>query len=217
MIDIKIVYISENAYPKTVKYIASLGRKAEIITARKNVYPEISAHPDIFMCRLPDKIVFAPQNKPGYSYPECAAYNAVCLGDYFIHNLRCTAPELLEEAETAGLKPVNVNQGYTRCSTVIVDRNSAVTSDKGIAKVLSGLAGISVLYISEGFIKLPGFSSGFLGGCSGIIEETLIFNGDLGTHPDHSHICAFAAERGVKIRHFPGLPLTDIGSMIEEP
>ena len=75
---------------------------------------------------------------------------------------------------------------------------------------------ISVLLIEPGHINLPGYNTGFIGGCTGLdfIHNELIFNGDLSLHPDGDRIREFVESHGVTIKDFPGRPLTDIGSII---
>jgi len=75
---------------------------------------------------------------------------------------------------------------------------------------------VEVLTVREGHVLLPGFDTGFIGGASGRVGDEIIFNGDLSAHPDFEKIRDFIQCRGLKVRYFPGLPLTDIGSIIEE-
>jgi hypothetical protein len=73
---------------------------------------------------------------------------------------------------------------------------------------------MDVLMITPGHILLPGYDTGFIGGASGRIGDTVIFNGDLSAHPDSDRIIRFIEDRGLKVRWFPEWPLKDIGSII---
>ena len=73
---------------------------------------------------------------------------------------------------------------------------------------------MDVLLISEGNIILPGFNTGFIGGCSGKLNDTVFFNGDLSKHPNFIKIKDYIENRGLKCLWFKGTPLTDIGSVI---
>ena len=206
------VYISERANIRLINEFSD----TVLVKKTAPVYDAVSTHPDIYMCRLPNgKVIKANEGEIGESYPDNIAFNAVCLDRYFIHNLKYTNKRLIHEAEALGLIPVNVKQGYTKCSCVVVDGKSVITADDGIFAVLSKLPDVDVLKICPGFVKLVGMEYGFLGGASGKVGNTMFFHGDLSQHPDCNKIVDFIMERGIKIKDFP-FPLEDIGSIIEE-
>ena len=158
-------------------------------------------------------VFFGEPSKIGSKYPANIIYNAACTGKFFLHNLKYTDPELLKSASEMEL--INVPQGYTKCNTLIVDEDSIITSDEGIAKSCSHK--MNVLLVSPGHIKLQGFSYGFIGGASGRIDNTIYFNGDLSSHPDHKKITDFIKARDLDIKYFSEYPLEDIGSIIALP
>jgi len=207
------VYISENASPLLKDYLSGNNHTIIEISSSDQVYESISSHPDIFMCKINGEIIHS-ENDLGDSYPENIKYNGVQVGKYFIHNTSFTARKLMDAVENAGLTLVHVNQGYTKCNIVVVDENSIITSDEGIRNTLIPL-GIDVLLISVGSVKLKGFPYGFLGGASGRIENTIIFNGDLSEHPDYISISNFIFDRGLILQYFDEYQLEDIGSIIE--
>ena len=179
------------------------------------VYDAVSCHPDIYYCRLPGENVFsALTGEIGCKYPENIGFNAVCLDKYFIHNLKYTNARLLKYINELGLNPLHVNQGYTKCLCVVVDGNSVITADEGIYRVLTQVEDINVLKVTEGFVELPGFEYGFLGGATGRVGDTLYFHGDITKHPDYSSISDFVLSKNIKMKWFD-FPLTDIGSIIE--
>lgn len=190
------------------------------------VSPQLSRHPDMFICKMgadDDAPVISyhedmQQKYPGFrplapDYPGDIAYNAACTGRFLIHNLKYTAKHILDHAEEAGMTLVNVRQGYAKCSTVTIDEKSIITYDRGIAKACEA-AGMDVLTIAPGHIALPGYNTGFIGGCSGRAGDTIYFNGDLSAHPDSRQITEFIEERGLQVKYFEDEPLTDIGSII---
>lgn len=214
------VYISASSGPVIRDWIASRGCKIYEVHTSGIVADPLSDHPDMFMCRLgvsEDSEIFSyfRQNSLtlGDSYPLDITLNAACTGRYFIHNLQHTAPALLSRAEELGMTLINVRQGYAKCSTVIVDEDSVITYDRGIAEPCRA-AGLDVLTVSPGHVILPGYDTGFIGGTSGRIGDTVVFNGDLASHPDHHAIVRFIEARGLKVKWFGGWPLTDIGSII---
>ena len=214
----KVTYLAESAGAPLRDYLISKGR--EIVTIRShNVVDEgISDHPDIFLCKMgisdEAPVFFAEKESLGRDYPEDVSFNAACTGRYFIHNLAFTDRDLLSAAEGSGMTLINVRQGYTKCSVVIVDENSIITYDDGIVKACSAFHDLSVLKISPGFVRLDGFDTGFIGGASGRVDDEVIFNGDLFRHPDFERIVYFIESRGLKCRWFSEYPLTDIGSIL---
>ena len=147
-------------------------------------------------------------------YPHDIAYNAACTGRFFIHNLKYTDPVLLEAAKSLGMQLINVRQGYAKCSTVIVDSTSIITYDRGLGRSCSD-AGMEVLTVAPGHVKLPGYDTGFIGGSSGRIDNTVIFNGNLEDHPDFHAIIQFIHNKGLEVKWFREWPLTDTGSFIQ--
>lgn len=229
------VYLSKNANKILQDYITQSGHKLILIEDMGKVYPEVATHPDIYMCKLgglPPSPVFSILNevltdKPtdlGYRYPENIKYNAVCMGNFFIHNLRYTAPTLLDKAKTLSLNLIDVKQGYTKCNMVVLNDHYAITADEGILNSVNkkftqcskSSDKIHLLSVSPGHVKLEGFPYGFLGGASGRVDNEIIFNGNLKAHPDYEEICEFIASQDLKLKYFEEYQLEDIGSIIEE-
>ncbi len=205
------VLISKNA---DIQLIDEL-KNVILVDKTAPVYDAVSCHPDIYYCRMPDgKVLSARQGEIGEKYPQNIGFNAVCLDKYFIHNLKFTNSRLLEYIKSIGVIPINVKQGYTKCSCVVVDGSSIITSDEGIYSVLSSYSDIDVLKINPGYVKLSGFEYGFLGGASGRVGDTVYFAGDISKHPDFSEIYDFITSRNLKIKYYNS-ELTDIGSIIE--
>lgn len=150
------------------------------------------------------------------TYPDYLGYNGIFLNNYFVHNLKCSSGILLREAERMGLKLINVKQGYTKCSCIVVDGNSVITADAGIAAKLKICSDIDVLEIRQGFVRLDGFEYGFIGGATGKAGNCVLFNGDLEAHPDSAVIRAFIESRGLEIVDFRNLVLYDIGTIFAE-
>lgn len=232
------VYISADVDDRLAGWLTSEGYGVFRIRTEGIVSEPVSNHPDMFMCRMgiddsaeliicdqianqlsDNPISYGPAgNTTGYkhlgkSYPEDIAYNAVCTGRYFIHNLRFTADELIKAADKSNMIKVNVKQGYAKCSTVIVDEKSVITYDQGLARACLK-EGMEVLMVRPGYVVLPGYDSGFIGGASGRIGDTVVFHGDLSAHPDFEQISSFIEARKLRLKWFEEWPLTDIGSII---
>ena len=187
----------------------------------------VASHADIYVCRAGGRVFAAPEvspllsaagvghvsgKSPGAAYPHDVPYNAFEADGYFVHNLKYTEESLLAFIKERGLVPVNVRQGYAKCSAAVFP-GGVITADEGIFRALSGK--LPVLKIHEGHVSLPGLPYGFFGGCTGYTGGELIINGDLYAHPDGEKIAAFLNERGVRSVSFAGYPLLDVGSIIE--
>ena len=210
------IYISSKAPYQLISYLKFCGYTLIPLYPHPSLGPLVNTHPDVRMCKLgittKAPIIFAPVGSLSPIYPGDIPYNAACTGQFFIHNQKYTAPNLLSHIPR-NIKKIHVNQGYTKCSTLIVDESSIITYDQGIAKPCSA-AGMDVLLIRPGYISLPGTDTGFIGGAASRIDKEVIFFGDLQMHPDAKKIQDFIEYRGLCCRSFPGLPLHDIGSII---
>lgn len=211
----KKIFISKYADNLLKDFLTDQGYFIEEISALADVDPAISCHPDIYMCDLGSSLYQGDPAKLTYDYPGHAIYNGCSTGKYFIHNSKITYHALKDAAEANGLIPVHVAQGYSKCNCVVVDEDSIITSDAGIEKACT-TAGMNVLMVSRGQVVLEGYPYGFLGGASGKVENTIIFNGNLAAHSDYNAIKTFIESRGLEVVYFDSYPLTDIGSIIEE-
>ena len=144
-----------------------------------DVYEEISGHSDIFYCKLQNKIICAPnapirekefivgKNLVGRTYPYDVSYNACQIGDFIIGS---------KYTDSMISTNITVKQGYTKCSICVTSKNSCITSDRGIDKILKG-NGINSAFIEENNIKLlkkdGKYSNmkGFIGGACFIFDN----------------------------------------------
>lgn len=227
------IFIAENANEQLKAYFKSNGYTLIEIKKTDSVYEAVSCHTDIYLCKIGNSIVISQEQLEkikdmlyhhhisylagtdplGYKYPENIKYNGVQIGEYFIHNTKYTDAKIVETAELHGLKIINVKQGYSKCNIAVIDDNSAITSDKGLYRSLTE-HGIDVLLIQQGHIKLKGFDYGFIGGASGKIKDSIVFNGNLEEHPDFNKIQGFIRNKGLDLVYFSQYSLEDIGSII---
>lgn len=212
------LYISKDADTLLTGYLKEQGYDIEPVSSEGIVDAAISNHPDVFLCKMGihenSPIFFAEKKDLGIDYPEDCAFNAACTGKYFIHKLSATNERLLMAAKAMDMILIDVNQGYTKCSTVIVDETSIITYDQGIAKACSKYKDLDVLLVAPGFVRLDGYDTGFIGGASGRVGKEIIFNGDLFGHPDFTRIVKFIEDRGLSCHWFADYKLTDIGSIL---
>lgn len=225
------------------EYIKSLGY--EIIENRFNleVYDEISAHPDIYYTKVGDKVFCDPNRYienlnlvsgvsiVGPTYPSDVPYNLVVVGKNAVHNFKYTDGILKTFLEKSGYNLIQVEQGYTKCSTCVLTDNSCIVSDIAIARELLN-AGIDVLFVSEPDIKLlqrtnkifidqskmrfmNSDMSGFIGGALVRLGDTVILFGDVNKLINGKKIQTFIESKGLKFKYFEGLDVVDYGGVIE--
>jgi len=207
-----VCFLSSLAHPFFREYMEKQGFQLMLLYPRKNFEWETSAHPDSLLFRLGDRLFSFPEETDGRHYPGSAALCGLLAGRYFIHNLSITPPFLLEEIKKAGYIPVDVPQGYCRCSILKVDENSLITADWGIARVLKEKTDLNLLLCEPGQILLDRHT-GFWGGCAGCIKDEVVFHGSLRGQPGEEKIRAFIRKRGLKLREFD-FPLRDIGGWV---
>ena len=148
-------------------------------------------------------------------YPNDAQMNVCILGDKVIYNPK-TVPNTIVKYLTFSDRAVQIisRQGYSRCSVCVVNDNAIITADEGISRGAEE-HGIDVLKIRPGYIDLPGFDYGFIGGASFKISDTkLAFTGKLDRHPDAKRIIDFASLHNVEIVYITDKSVFDIGGAI---
>lgn len=212
--------------------------KIRIIKTEKyeGLYEAISFHPDILFHHIGgNRIVYAPGGSekvikelevlgfdviPGGTrlsnlYPFNIAYNVARVGKLAFHNFKYTDPVVVKELMLSGVELVHVNQGYAKCSISVIDDNSIITSDAGIAKT-AVKKGLDVLLIEpEEDILLPGLKYGFIGGSSGLVDrKKWMISGDIQNLKSAENIIKFLCKRHIYIDYLPSEPIIDIGSII---
>lgn len=145
-------------------------------------------------------------------YPGDVLLNCVCVGKNLVCNSDTVSQEIIEKMKTLGYNIINVKQGYTKCSVVPVSENALITDDESVFSECKK-RGLDVLKVQKGSVYLEGFDYGFIGGTCGNIDNELVFNGDITSHPDFDSIDLFLKKYGIKTVCFEN-KLEDIGSLI---
>lgn len=217
--------------------LKKLGYNLIEIKQSEKVYQEISAHVDIFTCKIGKKLIVEPTqynniktqlqeevieqgNEPIESkYPFDIKYNVCVIGKKALHNFEYTDSKIKEELQIQGYELINTTQGYTNCSIAIIDDNSAIVTDKGLYKILQK-HNIDVLYLEyEPDIKLlnnEGYSKrkGFIGGVISRIDNKVYVSGDLNKIDQNEQIRNFIEKRNLQLIDFKGLDVIDYGGIV---
>lgn len=226
-------FVMSDKYPCFVREIERLGHTV-IASETINIFPTpeqkhadmqiLPIKNDIFIlneCTLlaenlqNERVIFCDK-KAGKRYPENILLNFLFLDNTLYGKLSAIDKNLLEYCYENCIKTVNVNQGYARCSTLVLNDNAVITSDLSIEKALKN-NGVEVLFISSGNIALDGYDYGFIGGASGKIDDnTVVFFGNIENHSDNKSIENFCNNHNLMIKIIcKNMPLTDIGGMVK--
>lgn len=225
----KKLLVSSDMSKKCVDALKSRGYGVIAVPPFEALSKPVMSHPDMLMYYVNNKLILSEDYynaqkdffdsldvlictdgvKMKDEYPFDIAFDALGAGRLLYGKDGFVSTVLKNEFE--GFVPVN--QGYTRCSVLYHGSGCAVTSDQGITKALIK-NGIKVLRISEGGISLKGYNCGFIGGASGVCEDTVYFFGNIMTHPDGERITSFFNENKIKAVSLSDEPLSDYGGFI---
>ena len=207
------------------------GIKIAVTKPVEKLIPYEQYHADLQMLVI-DDIAFIPQEskyleevakrfflKPvvcdpiGGEYPANVALNAALIGN----KLMCREASLSEKVKSycneKGIEILDVKQGYTNCSTLVLNENAIITADVGIHRVAAQNS-IESLLIRPGFISLTGADYGFIGGASMVVGDKVLFFGDINTHPDSKKIIDFTNKNDMHSVSLTNDKLTDLGGAV---
>ena len=154
------------------------------------------------------------KNKLKSKYPDDISLNFARIGNYLVGRKDSIAEEILNYCLKNNIEIINVNQGYAKCSTCILNEKAIITSDSSIADACKK-ADMDVLRIRPGYIKLKGYDTGFIGGCCGLIDKNVIaFCGSIESHPDSAEIINYLNIHNIKYINLFNGDLIDIGGIL---
>ncbi len=226
------VLIDYRTDKETINELNRIGCFVYKTTPVDSLYNEVNGHADMQIHFINSKAFCAPECYDYYkdlnlsginlicgskplkpTYPDDVLYNVCNIGKYVISRPLCTAIEISAEYLSLKKEFLNARQGYAKCSICVVNDNSAITADEGMYKLLKN-NNINVLKIKDGYVRLYNMK-GFIGGASGLINNTLYFNGNIKLHPDYKNIKSFCKNIGVDIYSLNNGPLIDIGTIMQ--
>lgn len=149
--------------------------------------------------------------KQSSAYPKDVVLNFCIVGEYCICNKKTSSAELIAALP---YKVIECNQGYTKCSVLVVNENAIITSDSLIAEKAE-TNGLDVLLIDDSFVKLEGFNKGFIGGSAfKISKHEIAFTGCIYDSFSKELIESFLDKHSIKSIYLTDKDLFDIGSAI---
>jgi hypothetical protein len=175
----------------------------------------IFCHPDISVKFLRKIEKYAEikicSTKLSPDYPNDIPYNIVSVPGFAMHVLKHTEQGIKEHLENESVQLINVRQGYSKCSCIPAG-HSVITADETIYKKCVENE-IKSLKISPGFVNLPGYKYGFLGGASGVYEKRIYLTGNLDNHPDKLNIENFTNSLNFNIFYLSDNAPLDLGTI----
>lgn len=224
------ILINYNTNREIEKSLENLNFKIYKTTPNKNLLEPLEAHPDLLLHNLPNGDLVVDRDNYEYyknlfddyniikssssldcKYPKDISLNASVFKNLFIHNLKYTDEKLLDYYSKNGYKLINVRQGYTKCN-ISIGKNVLITSDRDIYEKVRKFE--KILLIDHKQIILTGFNYGFIGGASGLIDDTLYFTGSLEKHSSYNKIIEFLEENNEKYDFLSKSDIIDYGSIL---
>ncbi len=226
------VFLSCEIRNEISSWFAANGYLVSLLPADKGLPSPIASHPDILIFNSPNGLLMTENyyqsnkqifdargiipkrtsEKHGDKYPQDILLNALYANGKVYCKRSAVSGVIRESFDT-----VNVNQGYARCSSCVINlpdtSQAVITADAGIAGALEN-NGVKALRISEGHIALPPYNFGFIGGASADTENSVLFFGNLAAHPDFEKIRDFVSGCGKETVFFDSFELTDYGSCV---
>ncbi len=211
-----------------------LSEQYEVVSfsAKGLVEANLDGHPDIFIAKLSEIYIIAPnipsvyidvfnnkninwkfgENPVEFSYSKIASYNVSVSEKYVLCNTKICEQTILKMLPNH--KIIHVNQGFCRCSTLTLKNDVFITSDPGIEKTLRK-NGVSVHFYSSETIRLDGYKNGLLGGCFGVDEKTnsIIIAGNLRFLKDGERLKSIFFDLDYTILELSDSSLTDVGGL----
>ena len=227
----KIAIISPDTSEAIRRNLQKLDLEPMEIPRCSSVERPISGHPDIqifiheksVFCHHEIEISFLKrigkyariiicESRIGEPYPLNIPYNIACTGLIAFHKRSHTDSRVAEYLASRKIPIVNVNQGFAKCATLIIDENHIITADRSIHRAAVENE-ITSLLIESGDIELPGYQYGFIGGATGTLSDAILFTGKISNHRDYRRICEGIEERGKQIIYLSEENAVDLGTI----
>lgn len=198
----------------------------------ENIQESLKYHPDMQICRIDKQTIVVEPSCYSYyrdifhntdinvikgktvltaKYPSDIAYNVLVSELYAFHNFKYTDKIILEELSKRNIKLLNINQGYSKCSIMLLPNGKLITEDQGISKT-SMKYGIDIFNITNREVELSGYDCGFIGGASSQGGELIFLTGSLSNHSYGNLLKEYISD--IKTIELSNKKLYDYGSII---
>ena len=215
---------------KAVAFLSVKGIRLHPISLDSRLYEGISGHSDIIGCpvffttviereaykrhhfELREFDIVLGESCLERDYPYDVWYNVAIFGKTAIHG-KYIDSVIKQQLTKFKVESIVVKQGYAKCSIVVVDEKSIITSDIGIYRACKGKLDVCLVSVWKD-IFLWGMEYGLLGGTSLTRGKEIYFTGDISKHPDYRKMKNFAEQRGVSLLSMTEGKLVDVGGFL---
>ncbi len=187
----KRVIVDRRIDKPALELLNELGFQTIFSTVLPNISDCTATHPDMQICicgrkkayvcssaleyynaALPDYELI-PAGEPTPPYPNDCILNLTFIGRF------CFVPPKTNVTLPENIVAVPVKQGYTKCNICVLNDLALISSDSSILTA-ARKNGLRAYYMPADEIALPGYKNGFWGGCTGLIDNNLLFfNGNI--------------------------------------
>lgn len=231
----RYVIIDYKASDEILNYLKKLNIEPILTIKCEELQEPVDGHPDMVIHPVDFKTFIVAPNVYDYyrnvledksikvikggktlsrNYPEDIAYNVARIGRYAVHNTKHTDQVLKYYLEEADIEFIHVNQGYSKCSLAALGENKALTSDLVLHEKLKSY-NIDCMYINPKVVLLQGYNHGFIGGCAGLINDTIFLStGKIGDKNILSSLKQFIKSAGYIYDEASSGQIVDLGSLI---
>ncbi|MDY6065351.1 MAG: hypothetical protein SPI59_03370 [Finegoldia sp.] len=228
---IAYVIVSYKASEGLVNLLRADGFKVITSYKNKSLDENIDDHPDLQVFKLNENTLICDKKLYLYyrsvfdfginiittelniekGYPHDCRLNNFLAKDYVFANPKAVDPIVLRE--TSDKKLVSIKQGYAKCSTVVINCDTIITSDKGIYKK-SLEKNLDAYLIEQGNIRLEGYDYGFIGGTCGYRDKKLYFYGNLEGYAYKDDLMQILDKYDIECKYPKDCDFRDLGSII---
>ena len=121
--------------------------------------------------------ILPSNNNLGKTYPNDIYLNISRSGKYYFYK-KNYIDEVVNKYLDIDNIGIDVKQGYSKCSSMIIKENTVITSDLHLHKKYISL-GLKSYLLPPNEIELPGYNTGFIGGtCGNIGKDEILFYGN---------------------------------------
>lgn len=220
--------VDKNISVHSKAFLKSLGFELIETIELVNINNSTSSHPDMQFLKIGEKKALVAECAYSYyktaisdfeiigisdiggKYPDDCKLNAVLYNNLFI----TTEHQYKGISDYINQRPIIVNQGYTKCSTCVLNDKAILSADAGVSLKCSK-NGVRSYILSDDEIVLNGYKNGFWGGSTGLLDKThLFFNGNIEVLTCYPELLEILKKEKIEPVYHKHIPLTDNGSIL---
>ena len=233
---VSIMIVSGDMPIEMINRLNSLVRKIIRIPMLESLPYPVCSHPDMQMVIPTEGVVIHAPNMdaaivksieslgfqmvsgekyPCGAYPMDISYNVAVVGKHAFLNKKFSDARVIEWLKKTGISMSHVNQGYAKCSTLIVNQDALITSDAGIFNAARVQNMDALLVPPQRKILIAGYDHGFIGGATGLISnDEIAVSGGFGNLDDAEAIGRFLGKYCITPMSLSDGDVLDFGSLI---